>query len=427
VEWSHPESLAVGVGRSDSLVIHFSEGMSKGTVEDWVFFSPEVGRLRYSWDGPQLTIHPREPLKDETTYVILLSSNMEDRRRNPMGRPVLIPFSTGEQLDAGMVEGRVKTGRLKAAGAFVFAWPGEPVVEDSLVYPPAEISDAIRRGQADAEGAFVLSNLPVNERLTLCALYDGDGNRSYDPKGDLWGCLPEAVVLSDTLPELSMAEVYVVYPDEPGTVSGSVVDSLCVKMEDPAFLRAQRDSLRALLAPKPDSTTAGASDSSAAAAEESKPWEEWETWVTDTTALALTPTERARVDSLLAELEPALNLALEESTYCARPIWVEAYAHVDSPQVAALRVEGVFTLKELAPGEYWLRAHRDMNFDRQWNEGEPRSEILGPLAVGPARTLDGVEISLPSLPRPWPEDLLEPPRPQEAEEEPGGDASFEEP
>jgi hypothetical protein len=132
--------------------------------------------------------------------------------------------------------------------------------------------------------------------------------------------------------------------------------------------------------------------------------------VSDTTASTLTEAERASADSFLSGIVSRLEGALGDSAYCARPIWVEAFAHVDSAPVAAVRTDADFTLGALAPGTYWIRSYRDMNFDRNLTEGEPASGWVGPFTLRPARRVDSLEIALPVIPKPWPDDLLAPPR-----------------
>lgn len=410
VTFSYPGSLATGVGSGDSLVIVFSERMDRGSVEDWLFLSPEAGRLRFVWVRDSLTIFSVQPWREETTYVLLIASQARDRRRNPLSGPMVRPFSTGDRLDAGVVEGTVRTGRLTAAGAFVFAWENPPTATESTLAHPGDISDAIRRAQVGVEGEFRLGQLPVGVPLSLCCLYDSDENRSYDPRGDLWGCLEEVVVLEDSVPALHDAEIYLVYDDEPGSINGRVVDSLCAHFDQPSRLRARRDSLRSLLGlvpPAADSAMQARADTAAA---ENPAWKEWESWVSDTTASALTDAERASADSILVRIMSRLEAAVEESAYCARPIWVEAFAHVDSAPAGAVRTDSEFTLGALAPGTYWVRSYRDMNFDRSLSQGEPVSRWVGPFTLRPARRVDSLAIALPVLPRPWPTELLAPPR-----------------
>jgi len=394
---SFPESMAVGVGAVDTLSLEFSEAMDKKSVEDWLFLTPETGRMRLSWEGGRLFVHLETPLRDETTYTLFLGSQMTDRRDNPLAFPVLIPFATGDQMDAGGIAGKVTTGRLEPAGHFVFAWEGEPAFADSVPAPPGGIEQAIRRGQSDGEGIFELGPLPLGKPLTVCAFYDAEGNRSFDPKTDLWGCLPISVTLADTVSRISGVELFLVYPEEPGTLEGIVLDSLCLARMAPSAVRARTDSLLGIASGlRPDTTSGGPAGRGPA-------WDEWERGEADTPSGQGDGPPAVGVDSLLSVLQSRLETARSESVYCAKPVWVEAYA--GDSLAAAVRVADAFTVTGLAPGRYRLRAYRDLDLSGDWNEGEPQSADTVPLDLPPARTVAEVEIPLPALPKPWPEVL----------------------
>ncbi|MBU1702419.1 MAG: Ig-like domain-containing protein [Candidatus Eisenbacteria bacterium] len=412
-----PESLAVGVGVEDPFVISFSESMNKGTVEDWLFLSPEVDRLQFTWNAWDVTIQPKAPLQPNTTYVLLLGSEIRDRRRNPLASPVAIPFSTGDHLDMGRIEGQVIAGLLPAQGQFVFAWTGaplgpapaqadgqasEPVTEPvRQLFPPGGISDAIRRGQTDARGGFVLPHLPVNTPLTIAVLYDAGGNRSFDEKSDFWACFPDSLFLPDTLATRMGLEIYLVYPNEPGSINGTIVDSFCTRRSRPGPIRLRADSLRALLAPPPDSTSEEAADPDDRGA-----WKEWMQWSEDTLEVLPGRLYPPAIDSMLAGLALDLETSLEDSAYCARPIWVELFPSPDSSAISSVRTSDTFELKGIAPGSYWLRAYRDLNLSGDLTEGEPESAWMGPYEIQPVRSIDSLQVSLPVLPKPWPENLL---------------------
>jgi hypothetical protein len=388
---TRPESLAVGVSPGDTLVLVFSEKMDKGSVEDWLFLSPDVDRLELRWEGLSLRIRPRRRWEAGRTYVLLLGSRARDRRRNEMGQPFLLPFATAEALDRGEVEGIVRTGRLKPEGHFVFAWEGRPVRADSVWQPPGDLGEAIRRGETDDEGRFRLPFLPLGTPLTVAALYDADGNRAVDPERDLWGVWPEAVVLGDSVPRRTDLEIYLVYPDEPGSLAGEVSDSLCSGLPDTEPWWALRDSLSRLLRgePAPPDTTVAA-------------WEEWEAWAADTAARELTPEERRLLKARLDSLEARLAEVREESLYCTRPIVVELRAPGDTAVVDARRTAASFQFKDLPPGDYLLEAFRDLDGDGLRDPEDPWAALPETLRLEPARSLEELEIRLPVAPRPWP-------------------------
>jgi hypothetical protein len=199
-------------------------------------------------------------------------------------------------------------------------------------------------------------------------------------------------------------DIELVYPDEPGSINGTVVDSFCLSRAVPARLRLRADSLRALLAP-PDSATAAAG----AELTDSGVWEEWTRWAEDTLGVRPDSLDPREIEERLAGLAGELEAALDDSAYCARPVWVEAFPSPDSSASASVRVSDAFDLKGLAPGEYWLRAYRDLNLSGDLAGGEPAGAWMGPYTIEPVHSIDSLQVLLPALAKPWPPELFPPP------------------
>jgi hypothetical protein len=97
-----PDSGATNVGRSDPMVLEFSEWVDPATVRAAVSLMPAPARApEILVDGPRVTIRLREPLDSATTSVLRLGAGIADFRGAALVEAREIPFSTGAALDSG--------------------------------------------------------------------------------------------------------------------------------------------------------------------------------------------------------------------------------------------------------------------------------------------------------------------------------------
>ncbi|MFB3909022.1 MAG: Ig-like domain-containing protein [Candidatus Eisenbacteria bacterium] len=375
-----PDSGAVEV-RPDTISILFSKKMDRRSVLESIRVTPPLSLGRPEWRGNLLAIPLREPPDTAKTYTILISAAAKDRRGNALG-PWVAPFSTGPTLDDGVVEGKLHVGRIPLAGVDLYAWPWSDGPPDTS---SGEIRPALRVAPTGKDGSFRMEWLPRDTDLEICALYDRAGDRVYDADEDVWGCLEQPVRVGDTTRAVAGIDLYLVYPEEPGTIGGTAIDSTCIGRGAVALRRfgLQADSLRARIAAD---TTAAEWDTLRAFAEKRPA-------PVDTTAI------RARI----VEIEAMMAVARADSARCAAPILVRLFREVrkeeaggseeDSSLVAEDRGDGTFTFGDVDPGTYRVLAFRDSNADGQPSDGEPRGGLREILLL-PGRVLEGLVVPL---------------------------------
>lgn len=97
-----PDSGTTRVGRSEPMVLEFSEWVDPATVRSAVSLMPAPARApEILVDGPRVTIRLREPLDSATTGVLRLGAGIADFRGAAIASPREIPFSTGDAVDSG--------------------------------------------------------------------------------------------------------------------------------------------------------------------------------------------------------------------------------------------------------------------------------------------------------------------------------------
>ena len=371
-----PDSGATAVSLDAPIEIRFNERMNRSQVQDGLRVAPWPGRLECRWNGNTLSCTPLGGWSENTTYTVLLGAPAADRRRNALAARQYA-FSTGDSLEAGRIEGLVRTRSLakQAVPVYLFPWPAglePPVPPESSLRPDA--LEALRIAETDAEGKFVLSFVPIGEPFLAAALFDKNKNRVYDDGEDLWGFSETPVVVPDS--GRVQTDVYLVYSDEEGDLSGDVADSLCAGFVPPARLRSEIDSLKAILS--------GARDPSGFVRSPG-----------DTTApVVLRAAERESLMVAADRLAGRLGSAVADSERCATPLWVSAISTTDSTITADVRTTGAFTIEGLAPGRYAVQAFRDMSGDGVRQPKEPWGRLAEPVDVKPGRAASGISIPI---------------------------------
>lgn len=103
-----PAHKSVEVSRSSPVSCTFSEKVDRRSVESSLFVSPRPQKpIEFGWKGNQVTLRWADRLDSETTYVISIGTTVKDLRNNRIEEPLQWTFSTGKQLDSGMVSGKL--------------------------------------------------------------------------------------------------------------------------------------------------------------------------------------------------------------------------------------------------------------------------------------------------------------------------------
>ena len=224
-----PESLAVGVPIGAAITVIFSEPIDRTTIERALWVAPGGAvKPKFSFSGEELTVRLGAPLPDSVTVGVLLTTLVQDRKRdatqNAVAEPYRWIFSTGDTLWKGRVTGKVERGSGAPPGGganrgivLVGLYPGDAdTVPDPSETEPAAIT------QMRANGEFTLDGLPTDgRRRWLLAMFDRDGNRAFNDRGDFVSATGEPIVLT---PDSSATDVFLrlVDPNSPAEAGGTL-------------------------------------------------------------------------------------------------------------------------------------------------------------------------------------------------------------
>jgi methionine-rich copper-binding protein CopC len=216
-----PANDSTGVDPKSEIRITFSEPMRQERVERNVVVSPPIEFARVHWDGDVLVIQPAHDLVRDTTYVVRIKPDYQDRHNVPGAQWHEFAFATGTAaLDTARVEGKMTLKRAPAGRAIARAFriTGKDTVRVEKDRPDRETT-------ADRNGVFSLRHLPSNgARFLVMGFVDANSNGVYDRDGDPALVYPDTITMLPQNPVVTGIDLELLDPKEPGGVKGTVTN-----------------------------------------------------------------------------------------------------------------------------------------------------------------------------------------------------------
>ncbi len=240
-----PDSVLSLPGFDDEVSFNFDEvisegaqpnfGLGSGTLEKLVLLSPsdEVPAVR--WRRNRITVKPKEGWRPNTVYRVELLAGVQDLRTNTMKEGVVTTFTTGNEIPADSLYGRVVN------------WANRQPVRAGLIEAILMPDSLAYRTVTDSTGRFRLGPLTTGEYLVFGVIdqntnFRRDGREDFDSVrivagrdsvGELWAFRHDSVP-----PRLSSISA-------PDTITITVTFAQSV---DP-YQRLDPDSVRVLALP----------------------------------------------------------------------------------------------------------------------------------------------------------------------------------
>ena len=166
--------------------ITFDEYVTLNNPNNHILISPPLDKNpEYKLNGKSLIIKFKESLKPETTYSINFGEAIKDLHEGNLFKDYSFIFSTGENIDTLMLEGKLlqADNHKPSADFFVMLYSdkNDTIKIDSLPYlvKPDYVT------KSNKEGKFKFSGLKENDYL-IFALKDGNSNLKFDlPNEDI--------------------------------------------------------------------------------------------------------------------------------------------------------------------------------------------------------------------------------------------------
>lgn len=189
-----PENGATNVSKKVKIEVHFSEYLTRHSIEPSIFISPYIEggfEVNPSWTSLEITFN--QPLQDSTTYIVTIGTGLSDLHGNALAQAYHLAFSTGSEIEEGKIAGRVYLDDLPKGTPKILAYLKDDAPPDTLLKRrPDYVTNP------DSSGTFSFSNMVPGPYL-IFALQDQNGNYLYDP-GE-WIGIPSAVfwMVSDSI------------------------------------------------------------------------------------------------------------------------------------------------------------------------------------------------------------------------------------
>lgn len=177
VIFSYPENESVNVDQGTEILIKFNEQMKKSTFNSALQIWPRPPgefEVKTSWTGLKITFSA--PLDSNETYLLTLDKGAQDLRGNGLAATYVLAFSTGGDLNAGTLKGRIR-------GPQDIRKNGDLLLYRRFDTNLAELrkQDAEYVFQPDDEGTF---QLPYLAERSYMLFYHWDRNQNKRIDGD---------------------------------------------------------------------------------------------------------------------------------------------------------------------------------------------------------------------------------------------------
>ncbi len=193
-----PVPGATGVSRFEPIVFHFSEAMNHASVEKALFFTPDIGStLRVNWRGRELRLEPQVRYRENTTIVVTLGADAADTHRNRLGESLTFAFSTGSELDAGVVSGQVVEAGRPASGSWLWIYELAAGPPDPSPLLGLDRAYPLYITQTDDAGYFEQRYMGAGS-YRIFAFIDRNSNLRFDLDTDPLAVPPTDIHLSGT-------------------------------------------------------------------------------------------------------------------------------------------------------------------------------------------------------------------------------------
>ncbi len=179
--------------KGNKITLVFDEYVTVEEVQTNVLVSPlQKNNPAINYSLKTVSIKLKDSLLPNTTYSIQFGNAIRDiNEANPFPNFTYV-FSTGDKIDS-----------FSLAGKLLLAETGLPDSTINVVLYRNTNDTAVQKLKPDylarlkGDGSFIFNNLPADS-FKIYALKDGDGNKYYNTKTELFAFLNEAISISDS-------------------------------------------------------------------------------------------------------------------------------------------------------------------------------------------------------------------------------------
>jgi hypothetical protein len=263
IDTTFPAPGQLNVSRTPRIRFSFKHNIDRTSMTQSVTMTPYMsGQVKFDWSGyDEVELQLPDTLRANTTYIVTISKTLKTERAGTLAEPYQLIFSTGNQIDTGMLSGQILPALTTGAppdlkNVSVFAY------DISILDPDTLHLNLVRPDyltEPSNDGKFSLRALKVGHKYRFLAVVDEFRNKVYDEGIDAYG-MPAGDVLLDqpNLTGISMRMMPKIDTAKPQLQDYEVIDAYHIKARftktlDSASIRPQgfilRDSISGAVIP----------------------------------------------------------------------------------------------------------------------------------------------------------------------------------
>lgn len=171
----------------------FDEYLNRNSLYNSIYITPYVQEdLEIKYFGKKIKIVFPQKLKDSTTYVLTLGTDITDLRGNKLANSYTLKFSTGDNIDDGSIQGKVYTNNPQGVMIYIYRINSKNDSVDYTSIKPDYVS------QTSFGGDYFITGLPKGV-FRVIAVRDQLKNFLYDINDDEIGLPFVDVILNDSI------------------------------------------------------------------------------------------------------------------------------------------------------------------------------------------------------------------------------------
>ena len=224
------------------LRLAFTEYVNRSSLVQALSLTPAFERrLEFDWDGRAVDVELPDTLRDNTTYIVTIDTDMSDARGVSLNEPLTVAFSTGPRINQGQIKGRIVTPPQGAPAPRidVYAYP----LPDTAAAPRLLPDRPAYRTQTGEDGTFSFDHMR-EQNYFVVGVQDANRNRRPDPQEATAApprlALPADSAASDVPVPWLLAQVDTVGPS-PQQIRASSNQRLILPFNEPVRLHRATD------------------------------------------------------------------------------------------------------------------------------------------------------------------------------------------
>ncbi|MFO7915917.1 MAG: hypothetical protein R6U43_09545 [Candidatus Krumholzibacteriales bacterium] len=233
-----PEADSAGLPRDISFTVNFGEKIDGESFKNKIAVYPQNPFDEIKASDSRLEISFQE-IFPETTISLYIKKGYMDYHGVESGKGMVFYYSTADSFERGLISGTVKFKNQATEKGIVRIAPLHPDTVD--IYDRKEK----RTVPADKEGRFVFRYIPADSSgLLIWGFIDENDDGNFSRQREFALVYPDTFYLTEGRPSREGLILNIIDPNEPGEISGEVVNETSIDLRPSVLISPLREGER---------------------------------------------------------------------------------------------------------------------------------------------------------------------------------------